>query len=397
MDRKRRIKTLWKWVSDCPPNGEQSFQEVWHVASVGEWEMLRPVLEYELQEGILAPSIILTYFSESVQNQMRNWTDARSPTELSRLKYVGPSPSEGGWTQFFFDFGYPKRWITVRYEAWPEVWGLASARGFPIRVLGAQARGSVQWVKRILRLLGMPVPKLSFSAFSQIDADLLRDEFPGSAVVQLEDPRWDRIAERIESHKQGKSVLLQRHLLRAPGGSERDPEPILILGSVWPRDMQWWADVFAKPIEGLKTVWVIPHQITPEFIRQCEGEFRRIPSATRERIHFRWWNELGILTELYQWGQLAYVGGGRDHGVHSTMEPAYAGIPIACGTYRADRFTEILALERNGQLTRVRSSEELRHWVTSALQVQRQACFLAQAQERQGGAKSHFDWLTESP
>jgi 3-deoxy-D-manno-octulosonic-acid transferase len=74
-------------------------------------------------------------------------------------------------------------------------------------------------------------------------------------------------------------------------------------------------------------------------------------------------DETGVLSELYASADWAYIGGGFGDGVHSTIEPALHGIPISCGPGGAEKFAEIEDLKQSGQLSMVRSTEELASWL----------------------------------
>jgi 3-deoxy-D-manno-octulosonic-acid transferase len=158
------------------------------------------------------------------------------------------------------------------------------------------------------------------------------------------------------------------------------PKPWGVLGSAWSEDVALWKG-YLQSIVG--SVLIVPHRIDEEHVQEIESllkqanveflktsefksaqEFREAlkrNSAVRCLIV----NEMGFLSELYSVADWAYVGGGIGRrGVHSTIEPAIHGIPISCGTYRAHQFVEIAELGRTGQITLIRSKEDLDLWVT---------------------------------
>jgi 3-deoxy-D-manno-octulosonic-acid transferase len=82
-------------------------------------------------------------------------------------------------------------------------------------------------------------------------------------------------------------------------------------------------------------------------------------------------DELGFLSELYAAVDWGYVGGGFGAGVHSMIEPAIHGIPIACGTKNADKFPEIAELRQTGQLRLLSGPKDIREWHGYAIEVAR--------------------------
>ena len=74
-------------------------------------------------------------------------------------------------------------------------------------------------------------------------------------------------------------------------------------------------------------------------------------------------DEMGFLAELYAHADWAYVGGGFGSGIHSTLEPAAAGIPICCGPARVDVFAETRGLRKSAQLTVIEDASGFASWI----------------------------------
>jgi 3-deoxy-D-manno-octulosonic-acid transferase len=75
-------------------------------------------------------------------------------------------------------------------------------------------------------------------------------------------------------------------------------------------------------------------------------------------------DRVGMLATLYRYAMAAYVGGGFGAGVHSLLEPAIAGIPIACGP-RTERSDDADELRTYGSLRIVRSSDDIYEWIVN--------------------------------
>ncbi|MCC7441000.1 MAG: hypothetical protein IT285_05180 [Bdellovibrionales bacterium] len=351
-------------------------RRVWfHAASVGELESIRPVLERARAEGWEA---VVTGFSPSLESALRRLEEGGSAP--GRLRHSGFSPGEGSWGSAL-DGARPHAIVTAKYEAWPELWAAAAARGIPIVIVGARPRGSLATVKRALRWLGSGLPRLELLAFDENDLAALRALFPGAAVVRVGDPRWDRAAERARRGSARVDELARRY------GAL--PRPWGMVGSAWPADLRrlgWaWGDG-----RGVGTLWVAPHRVDEAGLREIEGALAelglqasrtsgplaRVPEGRRACVLV---NEMGFLSELYRVADWAFVGGGFGAGVHSTIEPAVHGLPVAAGPSRAETFAEVRALARLGQLSLVRDGRELAAWVN------------ARVKDSPGGAAKRFD------
>lgn len=330
-----------------------------HAASAGEleslWEVaLRVAVDFDL---------VLSVFSPSGLKPLARLCDELARQGVGRVRWAGLSPLEGSWSRQFEKWS-PVAWVTAKYEAWPEVWGVCSLRQTPIVILGAQSRPSLTWTRRVTRyLLGVRLPSLWLLPVTTKDAGQLRLDFSKAKIEELSDPRWKRVFVRaIQKNPQVERLAEKLRELPRPWG---------VLGSIWPEDLAHWSGV---PVPG--TLWVVPHQVDATHVDAAKAW---IASQSRDcilssQIQEEWslegsqkaWvlvDEMGFLAELYRHMDWAYIGGGFSDGVHSTIEPAIWGIPLACGTQRAHRFPEIFELQTTGQLTLVRSQDEIYEWI----------------------------------
>jgi 3-deoxy-D-manno-octulosonic-acid transferase len=136
---------------------------------------------------------------------------------------------------------------------------------------------------------------------------------------------------------------------------ENLPRPICLIGSAWPEDL----DVIVSGLSEFKGgVLIVPHSLSPGNLELIREKSSGIPS---ERL--RVVAEIGILAELYSLANFAFVGGGFGKGIHSTIEPAIFGIPLATGPARVGDFTETVELRKSGQLKVVLDSGQVSEWV----------------------------------
>jgi 3-deoxy-D-manno-octulosonic-acid transferase len=219
-------------------------------------------------------------------------------------------------------------------------------------------------------MLGSKLPQMTLLTATRKDAPDLKESFPHAQVEMVGEPRWDQVWSRAQlGHPRAKEIASCLALLPKPWG---------VLGSAWHEDIALWKNL----IRSLGTVLIVPHRIDSEHLREIEVvlnsagiKFLRTADYSsaegfREALNLHSdvrcivVNEMGFLSELYSAADWAYIGGGIGRrGVHSTIEPAIHGIPIACGPYRAHQFVEISELAETGQLTIVKTEDDLRRWV----------------------------------
>lgn len=132
-------------------------------------------------------------------------------------------------------------------------------------------------------------------------------------------------------------------------------QPVFIAGSTWPKDESIildQIDVFCR--QGWK-VLLVPHEVEETHIRQI---ISKIPSDIKYASYSddtsKWQgadilivNKIGLLSGLYQYASLAYIGGGFGKGIHNILEAATYSLPVIFGPHHK-QFKEAVDLLRIG-------------------------------------------------
>ncbi|MBC7387276.1 MAG: hypothetical protein H7301_14075 [Cryobacterium sp.] len=335
-------------------SGRDKGREVlwFHAASVGELESLWPLVELSAMDGNL--EIILTVFSGSAWNhlhRMARHLPGRSPL------YVGYSPLEGDWTEAIRASGI-SIFVTAKYEAWPEMWNALGDARVPLVIVGAKARSSLLWAKRILTLLGGKIPSILFFSFDLDNSGGLAAAFPDSEIQVESDPRWDRVYQRSLNPQPRVAELVRSYADL--------PKPWGVIGSAWSSDLVQLPTNAAESIRG--TLWVVPHKVDPKSLSEIEILLRErgfTPTRTSDENIIKpagniavLVDEMGFLAELYSVMDWCFVGGGFGSSIHSTIEPSLYGLPLLGGPHGREKFDEILMLEKQGQLAILPSKDE---------------------------------------
>lgn len=389
----RAIAALFPRGDGELPRARAAAPRVWfHGASAGEWEGLTPVVEEWCKPTDSGDDerAVLTVFSRSGQGKVE--------TLRSRLRAeaAGRSPREGYWHQALAAWR-PRAFVTWKYDLWPDLLAALSELGIPLIVVGGSARRSLKLVDWLSALLGFRPPRTYVLPFSETDrAGLLawaqaRGWLETGPIVV--DSRWERVLDLAQRRHERADALWRRF-----GDS---PKPAAILAQVWPEDLQFWAETGALAVaQGAFQLWVVPHQVDEASIARLKDWLRRegvrFTSSRSSGSHLVGGgetecvlvDEMGALNGLYPHMSWAYVGGGFGRGIHSVVEPAAHGIPIAVGDRRTDRFPEVALLTELGQLRVLGAGRDLLAWLDQRLAHPRDpgaAAWRAGHERRRGG------------
>lgn len=395
---------LWEPQHPQPQLRKEGVRRLWfHAASVGELESLRPILE-ALVVAQPTVELILSIFSPSAAAPLRQLQETLQQAH-ARLLFVGYAPWEGEWQAALRSF-QPEGFVTVRYEAWPDLWMSLQEEKIFLAIVCASARPSLRWAARCCQALNRQLPSLELLLASPQDAGPLKalfaDFLPVPGVLSVGDPRWDRALARAQQPNPRMLELASRfqHL----------PKPWGVLGSVWPEDLQKLEGHWS---EFPGTLWLVPHSLTspdlarlldqlrqgglaPLFTAALEPQPESASGAAELSVQVVLVNEMGFLLELYALADWVYVGGGWGQGIHSVLEPAIYGVPIAVGPKRAALFSEVALIRQWGQLRVLQEGapgQELLAWVREQNTQDKRSLWQSLAQGQQGATHKVLDFL----
>lgn len=325
-------------------------RRVWfHVSSLGEFEQARPLIE-GLREKERNVQIILSFFSPS------GYT-VRKEYEVVDIVVYFPQDTKRAVREFL-DVAQPDVAIFVKYEFWPTM--LTELHKRSVRAILVSAIFSPNqlffrpwggWYRRLLETFE--------HLYVQDQASL---ELLSSVGIQFAsisgDTRFDRVQQIASaSIKNGAVEVLINRL-----------PYLLIAGSTWPEDDRvllpaWQADQRYGLI-------LAPHELNQEYIdeilKQSKRPLRKLSELlTVEPIELNTLpfdgiivDSFGLLSSLYRYAHVAYVGGGFGKGIHNTIEPAVYGLPILFAP-KIDRFREAKDLVACGAGYVIKNSEEV--------------------------------------
>jgi 3-deoxy-D-manno-octulosonic-acid transferase len=317
-----------------------------HVASLGEFEQGRPLIE-ALKTRYPDTQILLSFFSPSGFEIRQHY-----PLVDGVCYLPADTPANA---RDFVDMVRPDIAIFVKYELWLNFLRELQIQHISCFLVSAVFRPGQyyftpfgEFARRILQGLD--------GIFVQEETSrelLLKHGF--SKVTLAGDTRIDRVM--AIATKAGPMDILSEF---------SQGHPLLIAGSTWAKDEELLA---ALCQDGLPADWKLvlaPHEINERHLSRTEKRFPfpvvRFSQADRKPLadyKILLIDNIGKLASLYQYGRMAYIGGGFGRSIHNILEPMAFHLPLMFGP-RYQAFTEARAMTAAGAARAVHNASELR-------------------------------------
>lgn len=298
---------------------DRNARYVWfHAASLGEFEQGRPLIERFRREHP-EYKILLTFFSPSGYEVRKNYEGA---DVICYLPFDTP-----GNVMSFFRLVRPEMAFFIKYEFWWNFLRACKHYNIPVYSISSIFRANKVFFKwygkgysSVLRLVD------HFFVQDEESARLLSTLHITDNVTIVGDTRFDRVLDI-----QAKSRELP--LVETFG---KDAKSIFVAGSSWPQDEELIIPYFNNHPQ-MKLI-LAPHVIDEAHLKHIESKLKRpfvryteADEATVAQADCLIINCFGLLSSIYRYGNLAYVGGGFGAGIHNVPEAAVYGIPVLFG------------------------------------------------------------------
>ncbi len=296
----------------------QKDKVIWiHVASLGEFEQGLPLLE-ALKADRPNHKIVLTFFSPSGYEVKKNTTAADTVVYLPMDTIAN--------AKRFLDLTSPVMAIFVKYEIWPNYLLELKKRKTPtflISALFSEKQAYFKWYGSFMRKALAAFQHF----FVQDETSKILLESKGFQNVSISgDTRFDRVGE-----------ILTRDNTLAFMETFTESSFCIVAGSTWPEDETILIDFINKSALDIKYV-IAPHNIKGPHIQKLKTAltkkvvcYSEIGIAAVSEAEVLIIDTIGLLTKIYRYAHLAYVGGGFATGLHNTLEPAVFGVPVLIG------------------------------------------------------------------
>jgi 3-deoxy-D-manno-octulosonic-acid transferase len=317
---------------------------IWiHTASLGEFEQGLPVIE-QLKKNYPTYRILVTFFSPSGYEVKKNTTAADMVTYLpmDTKKNAGK----------FLDLVDPKLVIFVKYEIWPNYLRALSQRNIPTLLISALFKVNQVYFKRYGGFMRKALHNYTHIFVQDAKSIDLLSKINIKNTTISGDTRFDRVIE-----------ILERDNNLAFMEDFKNGAQTLVAGSTWPDDEEVLVPYINTGESSLKFV-LAPHNIKPEHINKLKSSINKktilyseLENKKLSSYEVLIIDTIGLLTKVYSYAEISYVGGGFATGLHNTLEPAVYGIPVIIGP-NFKGFKEAEDLVDKGGVLVVRSPKE---------------------------------------
>lgn len=291
---------------------------IWvHTASLGEFEQGLPLIE-RLRETYPSHKILVTFFSPSGFEVKKN-------TPVAHLTTYLPLDTKKN-ARKFIGLVKPKLALFVKYEIWPNYLKVLEQQEVPTLLVSAIFKKKQSYFKWYGGFMRNALGNFSHIFVQDKHSQKLLKEIHLDKVTVSGDTRFDRVSEILD---RGNSLDFMERF--------KGPHFCMVAGSTWPEDEAILTGYINACEQNFKYV-LAPHNIKPEHIRRLvlaldkktvlysEMEGQNLPDFEVLVL-----DTIGLLTKVYSYADLAYVGGAFATGLHNTLEPAVFGIPVIIG------------------------------------------------------------------
>ena len=317
-------------------------QVLWfHCASLGEFEQARPLIE-SCKKDFPNHRIALTFFSPSGYEVQKNYAFADVVTylPLDRKKSV----------LRFIEALRPQVLFLIKYEFWPNLISELQKQKIPVFSVASIFRKQQLFFKPWGFYMKNILKKIDFFFVQNEASQKLLSSVGIENTLVIGDTRTDRVLDILNQDNTNETI--------ADFIQDQD---CFVVGSSWPEDVA----ILSKTIDSksnLKTI-IAPHNVDEASLCQVELSFHKtvirwsdLSQQKKEDADILLIDCVGILTKIYSYADIAYVGGGMGtKGLHNTLEPAVFGIPILIGK-NYTRYQETSDLVALGGIVSVDSS-----------------------------------------
>ena len=327
-------------------NLSPSDKVIWlHCASLGEYEQGLPVFE-ALKTHYQDHKFVLSFFSPSGY-------EVRKINPITDLVVYLPLDKKST-VNSFLNITNPKLVVFVKYDLWPNYLQELKRRHITTVLISALFRPSQPYFKSY----GNWFKKLLFTfdhIFTQdLESKKLLNSIGYSSTSVSGDTRFDRVGNQLKTDNKLDFIA-----------KFKDTKTCIVAGSTWPEDDSLLIDYINTGKENTKFI-IAPHNIDSS---QINSMLKKLQKPTVLYSNYK--NEalenksvfiidtIGLLTKIYKYADIAYIGGGMGaSGLHNTLEAATFGVPIVIGK-NYQKFPEAKAMLTKGGLFSIDSREAL--------------------------------------
>ena len=296
---------------------DRNARYIWfHAASLGEFEQGRPLIE-RIRKEYPQYKILQTFFSPSGYEVRKNYDGADIVCYLPI-----DTPSN---VKKFIDLVNPCMVFFVKYEFWQNYLNALSKRGVPVYSVSSIFRLGQIFFRWYGKSYQQVLKTFAHLFVQNEESKQLLAEIGVKNTTVVGDTRFDRVLDICAAAKQ--LPLVQKF---------KGDALTFVAGSSWGPD----EDIFIKyfNVHPEMKLIIAPHVVNDSHLKEIESKLQRscirYTKATEENVEQADCLIIdcyGLLSSIYRYGEISYIGGGFGVGIHNVLEAAVYGIPVIFG------------------------------------------------------------------
>lgn len=325
----KKVRTMWdgeqQTFSILERKLEKGARYLWfHAASLGEFEQGRPLME-RIREEHPEYKIVLTFFSPSGYEVRKNYegADIICYLPLDTLRNA----------RRFVEMVRPEKAFFIKYEFWNNYLATLKNAGIPVYSVSSIFREGQAFFRSGASRYARVLTNFAHFFVQNEESKNLLSGIGINCVDVVGDTRFDRV---LQIKAAAKHLPIVEAFV-GQNGSESSCKKVFVAGSSWQPDEEIFIPFFNEH-KDWKLI-IAPHVIGEDHLKQIikllEGrKVVRYTQATEENVReadVLIIDCFGLLSSIYHYGEVSYIGGGFGVGIHNTLEAAVWNIPVIFG------------------------------------------------------------------
>ena len=314
---------------------QTSDKTIWfHAASLGEYEQGLPVIEATKQQ-FPTHKIVVTFFSPSGYEVRKN-------NAIADVTVYLPLDTISNAKQFV-ELVHPEMVFFIKYEYWPNYLNELKKQQIKTYLISGILRENQAFFKWYGGFYRNALKTFDYFFVQNESSKKLLQSIGFNNVKVSGDTRFDRVVSILE--RDNSLDFIEQF---------KNNKTTIVIGSSWPKDEALLVNYINQSSDDVKFI-IAPHNIKSEQIQELKNAITKKIVLFSENVETRHAlslqeysvfiiDTIGILTKIYSYADIAYVGGGFGNpGVHNILEPATFGVPVMIGP-NYSHFAEATAL-----------------------------------------------------
>lgn len=390
-----KVRKMWRGEREAfkilKQKVDPNAKYIWfHAASLGEFEQGRPLME-RIRKDYPQYKILLTFYSPSGYEVRKNYEGADiicyMPVD-TRLNAIR-----------FLRLVRPVMAFFIKYEFWSNFLHILKHRNIPTYSVSSIFREDQVFFKWYGRSYAGVLKCFTRFFVQNEESKRLLEGIGITAVDVVGDTRFDRVLQIKESARQ---LPICEAFRTGVASSQSADVPhhdfkVFVAGSSWPPDENIFIPFFNEHKDW--RLLIAPHVIAEEHLKLILSLIKgkkvvRYTQTTPEEAaeaDVLIIDCFGLLSSMYNYGDVAYIGGGFGVGIHNTLEAAVWNMPVIFGPNNK-KFQEARGLLKSGGGFEINTYENFSGLMSSLMNDE---TFLKQAGDKAGAFVAHLAGATD--